>query len=161
MPVLEGSIKTFYAYVYTEVTKSWWHCKHLPRLSAEKKDKTFVMITSEIDVSLRRLVKVQSKWAKNMEIKTFAYNFFLEDISPFCGATDTPVLDFWWGLPRGSKPVWIPYGDVSLWFKASVDPLLVYLSSMCNGFLRSRCDNCWPLGSQHGSQPSQPTFCSP
>ena len=34
-----------------------------------------------------------------MEIKTTWYFFFLkkkmEDMSPFCGATDTPVLDFW------------------------------------------------------------------
>ena len=27
----------------------------------------------------------------------------MEDISPFCGATDTPVLDFWWRLPWVSK----------------------------------------------------------
>ena len=30
---------------------------------------------------------------------------FLEDISYFCGATDTPVLDFLWRLPWVSKPV--------------------------------------------------------
>ena len=29
-----------------------------------------------------------------------------EDISPFCGATDTPVLDFWWHLLWVSKPEW-------------------------------------------------------
>ena len=29
-------------------------------------------------------------------------------MSPFCGATDTPVLDFWWRLPWVSKPGWIP-----------------------------------------------------
>ena len=29
----------------------------------------------------------------------------LEDISPFRGATDTPVLDFWWRLSWVSKPV--------------------------------------------------------
>ena len=33
---------------------------------------------------------------------------FLEDVSPFCGATDTSVLDFWWCLPWVSKPGWIP-----------------------------------------------------
>ena len=44
----------------------------------------------------------------------------LEDISPFCGATDTPVLDFWWNLLWVSKPeeaalftlgrgIWITY----------------------------------------------------
>ena len=26
----------------------------------------------------------------------------------FCGATDTPVFDFWWHLPWVSKPGWIP-----------------------------------------------------
>ena len=30
----------------------------------------------------------------------------LEDISPFCGATDTPVLDFWWCLLWVPKPLW-------------------------------------------------------
>ena len=36
----------------------------------------------------------------------------LEDTSPFCGTTDTPVLDFWWRLP--------------LDFKARVDPLRAF-----------------------------------
>ena len=27
--------------------------------------------------------------------------------SPFCEANDTPVLDYWWCLPRVSKPGWI------------------------------------------------------
>ena len=31
---------------------------------------------------------------------------FLEDIISFCGATDTPVLDFWWCLLWVSKPEW-------------------------------------------------------
>ena len=31
---------------------------------------------------------------------------FLEDISPLCGATDTPVLDFWRRLPWVSKSEW-------------------------------------------------------
>ena len=30
----------------------------------------------------------------------------LEYISPFCGATDTPVLNFWWCLLWVSKPEW-------------------------------------------------------
>ena len=29
----------------------------------------------------------------------FSFLKFLEDISPFYEATDTPVLDFWWHLP--------------------------------------------------------------
>ena len=28
---------------------------------------------------------------------------------PFCGATDAPVLDFWWHLSWDSKPGWIPF----------------------------------------------------
>ena len=28
------------------------------------------------------------------------------DISPFCGATDTPILDFWWRLLWVSKKEW-------------------------------------------------------
>ena len=32
---------------------------------------------------------------------------FFEDIGPFCGTTDTPVLDFWQQLPLVSKPGWI------------------------------------------------------
>ena len=31
----------------------------------------------------------------------------LEDISPFCGAIHTPILDFWWYLTWVSKPGWI------------------------------------------------------
>ena len=31
---------------------------------------------------------------------------FLEDTSPLCGATKTPVLDFWWCLLWVSKPEW-------------------------------------------------------
>ena len=42
-------------------------------------------------------------------LQTFFYCKFLEDISPFCGATDTTVLDFWWPLPWVSKPWWIPH----------------------------------------------------
>ena len=37
--------------------------------------------------------------------KVFIFNFW-EDISRFCGATDTPVLDFWWTLSWVSKPEW-------------------------------------------------------
>ena len=31
-------------------------------------------------------------------------------MSPFCGATDTPILNFWWCLLWVSKPEWVlPY----------------------------------------------------
>ena len=42
-------------------------------------------------------------WLQN----NFFLKKFLEDISLFCGATDTPVLDFWWYLPWDSKPEWV------------------------------------------------------
>ena len=43
-------------------------------------------------------------------------------MNPFCGASDTPVLDFWWHLPWVSKPGWIPH--------------LHALLPVCNEFLR-------------------------
>ena len=33
----------------------------------------------------------------------------LEDISPFCGATNTLILDFWWHLPWVSKQGGFPH----------------------------------------------------
>ena len=34
-------------------------------------------------------------------------------MSPFCGATDTPILDFWWRLLWVSKPEWVlPYSSL-------------------------------------------------
>ena len=46
---------------------------------------------------------------KKADETSYNENFFfkLEDISPFCGATKTPVLDFWWCLPWLLKPGWI------------------------------------------------------
>ena len=46
----------------------------------------------------------------------------MRDISPFCGAVDIPLLDFWWWLPKVSKPCWISFVCAS--------------SATCNGFLR-------------------------
>ena len=48
-------------------------------------------------------------WQSWMNIRFFFLFKFLEDISPFRGATDTPGLDFWWHLPWVSKPGWIPH----------------------------------------------------
>ena len=42
-------------------------------------------------------------------LQVFIFSFFLKFLEvtcPFCGATDTPVLDFWWCLPWVSKPGW-------------------------------------------------------
>ena len=49
------------------------------------------------------LTKTVHKGARPPKLKK-NNNKFLEDISPFCGATDTPVLDFWWCLLWFSKP---------------------------------------------------------
>ena len=61
-------------------------------------------------------------------------------MSPFCGATDTPVLDFWWCLPWVSKPGWIPRlrGFVACvpWIPES----------------HLWCDTCWLYRGQHGSR---------
>ena len=58
-------------------------------------------------------------------LKVNSMTFFLkifEDISSFCGATDTPVLDFGWRLAWVSKPGWSPH-------------LRAFLPT-CNGFPR-------------------------
>ena len=45
---------------------------------------------------------------KLADYKTCFDHKFLKDTSPFCGAIDTPALDFWWRVPWVSKPGWIP-----------------------------------------------------
>ena len=62
----------------------------------------------------------------------------------FCRATDTPVLDFWWRLPRVSKSEWAalfvimfvgntPVLDLmsNLGFKARMEPLTCVLCHLC------------------------------
>ena len=62
----------------------------------------------------------------------------LEYISPFYGATDIRVLDFWWHLLWTSKPGWISHLHASL--------------PGCNGFLRFIwVDTYWLLDGQHGN----------
>ena len=61
----------------------------------------------------------------------------LEDISPFHGTTDTPVLDFTWHLPWVSKPGWIPF---------------CMLSHLCDSQIHLWCNTCWLYRGQHGSQ---------
>ena len=52
---------------------------------------------------------VTSGWyASYWKAFLFFFLFCLEDINPFCAATDTPVLDFWWRLLWVSEPGWIP-----------------------------------------------------
>ena len=58
--------------------------------------KTIVEIDMDkISVSIRDIYIVS--WMNISAVNFFKK--FLEDISPFRGATDTPILDFWWRLP--------------------------------------------------------------
>ena len=57
---------------------------------------------------------------------------FLEDISPFCGATDTPVLDFWWCLPWVSKPGWNRFLRAFSHVWSSDWPLVWHLLTVCH-----------------------------
>ena len=87
-----------------------------------------------------------------MELHTFLifiFLKFLEDMSPFFGATDTPILDFWWHLLWVSETEWI------LTYSSLAE---VYV--LCYTFpeIHLWCDTCWPLGSQHGSQAVSSTY---
>ena len=67
---------------------------------------------------------------------------FLEDMSPFCGATDTPVSDVWWRLLWVSKPEWVlPYSSLAE----------AYMLRYTFPEIHLWCDTCQPLGSQHGN----------
>ena len=49
-------------------------------------------------------------WLVGGQCTIFSYkSVFFENVSPFCGTTDTPVLDFWGRLLWVSKPAWIPH----------------------------------------------------
>ena len=61
-------------------------------------------------------------------------------MGPFCGATDTPVLDFWWRLLWVSKPGWTPHLCASspahngfLRFTSGVTPADLLAASMAAG----------------------------
>ena len=58
--------------------------------------------------SYRERVSVLSSRDKQTirKIRDSFFKKILEDIRPFRGATDTPVLDFWWYLLWVSKPEW-------------------------------------------------------
>ena len=75
-----------------------------------------------------------SSSSTNLQQSFFFYKFF-EDIIPFCGTTDIPVLDFWWCLPWVSKPGWIPCMH----------------SYLCDPQVHLWCDTYWLYRSQHGS----------
>ena len=74
---------------------------------------------------------------------------FLEDISPFCGATDTPILDFW------EEPYFGLLVRSALGFKANVDPLNIPLHAphIHPGMIPAdlRCSNpCTSIGGARG-----------
>ena len=69
----------------------------------------------------------------------FFFFKFLEDISPFCGAADTPILDFWWCLPWVSKPGWILSLACFLTCAQQIPQIHLW------------CDTCWLYRGQHGS----------
>ena len=62
-------------------------------------------------------------------------------MSPFCGATDTPVLDFWWRLLWVSKPEWVlPHSSLAE----------VYVLRYTFPDIHPWCDTCQPLCGRHG-----------
>ena len=70
-------------------------------------------------------------------------------MGPFCGATDTPILDFWWRLLWVSKPEWVlPYSSLAE----------VYLLRYTFPEIHLWCDTCQPLGSQHGNWAISSTY---
>ena len=48
----------------------------------------------------------QWKSCSNLDDALIQFNSL--NLSPFCGTTETLVLDFWWYLPWISQPRWIP-----------------------------------------------------
>ena len=61
--------------------------------------------------------KVKLDWFKG-DISVDFLELFLGEISRFCGATDTSVLDFSWCLPWVSNPGWIPsLGSIVTWMQ--------------------------------------------
>ena len=70
-------------------------------------------------------------------------------MSPFCGATDTPVSDFCRYLLWVSKPeCFLPYLRL----------LEAYVLHYMFPEIHLWCDTCWPLGSQHGNQAVSSTY---
>ena len=81
----------------------------------------------------------------------FIFKKLLEDMSPFCGATDIPVLDFLVTSPLG--------------FKARVGNLICASQSTwqrCMWYMFPEihlwCDTCRPPGGQHGSRGVSSTY---
>ena len=76
-------------------------------------------------------------------VKCYHTFLILGNISPFCEATDTPVLDFCW------HRIYIYPG-----FQRKLTSLACVFSHLCamDSSHTLQCDNCQPLDVQHGNQ---------
>ena len=69
----------------------------------------------------------------------------LKDTSPFCGAIDKPVLDFWWHLPWVSKPWWMFWtsDDICPGFQSHGGSLACFLACVILRFISgARLTDC-------------------
>ena len=92
-----------------------------------------------LNVNVKKVFQCCHNWLSNE-----FFFLILEDISPFCVATHTLVLDFWWHLPWVSKPGWI----------------CCILSLLCDPQIHFWWNTCWLCGGQHGSQAFYPHICT-
>ena len=76
-------------------------------------DKNFFALILLICIDLL----IQGGWvgiAQSCVLFFVIFKKFYKDMSPFCGAIYTPVLDFWWHLLWVSKPEWVlPYSSLA------------------------------------------------
>ena len=77
--------------------------QHFPFYNCHGNSKIHVTASKTSVVNTTAVCVRQLKNTLNCHFFFFFLNF-LYDISPFCGATDTPVWDFWWRLLRVPKP---------------------------------------------------------
>ena len=106
------------------VSQDGWGRKHLKiwRRKQRMAKKKTMLIVLFLSFTMSEAKKFPHWNINNVNVLQLFFKKILEDISPFRGATDTPVLDFWWHLPWVSKLGWIPH--------------LCALSPVCNEFQR-------------------------
>ena len=86
--------------------------------------KKFVLITIKVHVD------------RSKSLRMFYFKIF-------GGATDTPILDFWWCFLWVSKPEWVlPYSSLAE----------AYMLHYMFPEIHLWCNTCWPLGGKHGSR---------
>ena len=87
--------------------------------------------------------KLKQKYTFSLNCPIFFFLKFLEDMSPFCGATDTPILDFWWRLLWVSKPDWVlPYSSLA-------EAYVLQLSDLFNALFTSGPSIAWKVNQQN------------